>query len=106
MILPDFLTQDADGEVRLMGHRVGLYSVVRSYQEGHSAEQIHAEFPSLSLAHVYKVLAFYLENRPEVDAYATAYREELEQQSKSLRQGPSREELQRRWQEKGLGSLP
>jgi len=106
MILPDFLTRDADGEIRLTGHRIGLYSVVRSYQEGHSAEQIHAEFPSLSRAHVYKVLAFYLEKQPEVDAYVTAYREELERQSKSLRQGPSREELQRRWQEKGLGSLP
>lgn len=106
MMLPDFLTLDADGEVRLTGHRIGLYSVVRSYQEGRSAEQIQAEFPSLSLAHVYKVLAFYLENQAEVDAYVTEYREELERQSKSLRQGPSREELQRRWQEKGLGSLP
>jgi uncharacterized protein (DUF433 family) len=106
MLLPDFLIQDADGEIRLTGHRIGLYSVVRSHQEGRSAGEILADFPSLSLAHIEKVLAFYQENRAEVDAYATAYREELERQSESLRQGPSREELQRRWQQKGLGSLP
>ena len=106
MILPDFLTQDADGEIRLTGHRVGLYSVVRSYQEGQTAEQVQAEFPSLSLAHVYKVLAFYLENRAEVDAYGKAYREELERQSQTFRHGPDQEELRRRWQEKGLALLP
>lgn len=29
MNLPDFLTQHADGDIRLTGHRIGLYSVVR-----------------------------------------------------------------------------
>ena len=79
--LPDFLTRDPDGEVRLTGHRIGLYSIVERYRRGHSGEQIREEFPSLPLSHIYKVLAFYLENRPEVDAYADAYGAELDRQA-------------------------
>jgi uncharacterized protein (DUF433 family) len=106
MILPDFLTHDADDEIRLTGHRIGLYTVVRLYREGKTAEEIAEELPSLSLALVYKTLAFYLENRAEVDAYVDAYRAELERQEQIYRQGPSLEELQRRWREKGLGTPP
>ncbi|MGH7168886.1 MAG: DUF433 domain-containing protein [Gemmataceae bacterium] len=80
MILPDFLTQQADGDIRLSGHRIGLYTVVRLYREGRNAEQIAEELESLGLALVYKVLAFYLENKVEVDAYVDAYTAELERQ--------------------------
>jgi uncharacterized protein (DUF433 family) len=88
MNLPSFFTRDPDGEVRLTGHRIGLYTVVRSYQEGCSAEQVAADFPSLPLALVYKVLAFYLENREEVEAYVEAYRAELERQEAAHVPGP------------------
>lgn len=104
MILPDFLTR-ADGEIRLMGRRIGLYTVVRLYREGNTAEQI-AEEMELEPALVNKVLAFCQENRGEVDAYVDAYRAELERQEQIYRQGPSIEELRQRWQAKGLGPLP
>jgi uncharacterized protein (DUF433 family) len=106
MTLPDFLTQDPDGEIRLTGHRVGLYSVVRSYQEGNPPEKIHDDLPSVPLSHIFKVLGFYLENQEAVDAYVAAYREDLAGQSTELRQGPGLEELRRRWKEKGMGALP
>lgn len=80
MILPDFLTRDAGDEIRLTGHRIGLYTVVRLYREGRNAEQIAEELESLGLALVYKVLAFYLENQAEVDAYVDAYSAELDRQ--------------------------
>lgn len=79
MILPDFLTH-VDGEIRLTGYRIGLYTVVRLYHEGKSAEQIAEEFDLPILALVSKTLFFYLENRAEVDAYVDAYREELKRQ--------------------------
>lgn len=104
MILPDFLTR-ADGEIRLTGRRIGLYTVVRLYREGNTAEQIAGEM-ELEPALVNKVLAFCQENRAEVDAYVDAYRAELERQEHIYRQGPSIEELRRRWQAKGLGPLP
>jgi hypothetical protein len=40
MNLPDFLTRDTDDEIRLTGHRIGLYTVVRLYREGKAAEQL------------------------------------------------------------------
>ncbi|HEY7422920.1 MAG TPA: DUF433 domain-containing protein [Gemmataceae bacterium] len=106
MNLPDFLTRDADDEIRLTGHRIGLYTVVRLYREGNTAEQVAEELESLGLALVYKTLAFYLDNQAEVDAYVDAYRAELERQERIYRKGPSIEELRRLWQEKGLGTPP
>ena len=38
MTLPDFLTQDPDGEIHMTGHRIGLYTVMRHYKEGCSAD--------------------------------------------------------------------
>ena len=106
MNLPDFLTRDPDGEVRLTGHRVGLYSIIRRSREGRTAEQIAGQFPSLSAPQVAKVLDFYEQNRADVDAYVDAYAAELQRQAAALRQGPDLAELRRRWEEKGLGALP
>jgi uncharacterized protein (DUF433 family) len=93
--VPDFLTEDADGEVRLTGHRIGLYTVVRLYREGRSAEQIAEDLPSLPLALVFKTLAFYLENRAEVDAYVDAYRAELDRQQALYGGGPVAAKMRR-----------
>src|SRR5712692_3205737 len=95
MTLPDFLTQDTDGEIRLSGHRIGLYSVVRRYQEGSSAEQIMDEFPSLPLALIYRVLAFYLDNQEAVDPYVADYRAELERQEAAHVPSPTELEVRR-----------
>src|SRR5258708_12379421 len=69
MNLPDFLSQDAEGHVHLAGHRIGLSDVVRLYSEGYSPEMLVGNFPSLPLSLIHRVLAFYLDNRKEVDAY-------------------------------------
>ena len=106
MNLTDFLTQDEFGEIRLTGHRIGLYSVVRCYREGYSAERIAEEFPSLPLALVEKVLTFYLENQAEVDAYIDACSQEIKRQADAPGPGPDSAELRRRWQAKGLGEMP
>jgi uncharacterized protein (DUF433 family) len=81
MKLPDFLTENAYGDIRLTGSRIGLYHVIREYQNGATAELIATEFPTVPLAQVYKVIGFYLENRPEVDEYVRQVEEELERQS-------------------------
>jgi uncharacterized protein (DUF433 family) len=90
--LPDFLTREKDGEIRLTGHRIGLYSVVDRCRQGRSAEQIQAEFPSLRLSQVYRVLAFYLDNQAEVDALVDAYRAEIDRQAAST-PGPGVEKV-------------
>jgi uncharacterized protein (DUF433 family) len=72
MNLPDFLTKLPDGEIVATGHRIGLYHLVEHYTEGDSAEMLACRYSTLSLPLVHKILAFYLENRSEVDAYVEA----------------------------------
>ena len=88
MTLPDCLTRDPDGEIRLTGHRMGLYTLIRRYREGRSPEQIAEEFPSLPLSLIYAVLAFYFENREHVDGYVDAYAAELARQEAEHVPGP------------------
>jgi uncharacterized protein (DUF433 family) len=80
MNLPDFLTRDATGEICLSGHRIGLFHVVHYYNEGYSAEMLVCQYPTLPLALIHKVIAFYLENKAEVDVYVAEYQSSLDQQ--------------------------
>jgi uncharacterized protein (DUF433 family) len=83
--LPEFLTQAQDGEIRLAGHRIGLYHLIEHYNEGETAEMLACRYPSLPLALVHKVLAFYLENQSEVDAYIAACSATMDKQRQSVR---------------------
>ena len=76
MRLPAFLV-DNDGDIDVLGHRIGLYSIVKAHQEGSSIVEIHDEFPTLSLDLVNQVVAFYMANRDVVDAYVAAYQADL-----------------------------
>jgi uncharacterized protein (DUF433 family) len=81
MSLPDFLTEVPYGEIRLTGHRIGLYHVVSYYQDGYTAEMLHDQFPTLSLELIRKVLGFYEQNKAEVDAYVAVEGAEIDHQS-------------------------
>lgn len=96
MKLPDFLAEVPFGEIRLVGHRIGLFHVVYDYNLGYSLEQLHEEFPTLPLDLIGKVLTFYKENRTEVDAYMARCEEEMERRR---REGKTIDiaELERRW---------
>ncbi len=95
MTLPDFLTQDADGFIRLAGHRIGLHHVVRLYRDGYAPEMLVEHYPTLPLPLIHKLIAFYLENQTDVDAYVAREEAEYERQA-AASSGPSLEELRRR----------
>ncbi len=63
------LRTDADGIVRVGKTRVTLDTVVGSFKDGATAEEIVHRYPSVRLAEVYSVIAYYLEHQTEVDAY-------------------------------------
>lgn len=63
------LRVDASGTVRVAGTRLTLETVVEAFRRGDSPREIAAAFPSLDLADVYAVIAYYLRHRPDVDAY-------------------------------------
>ena len=96
MDLPDFLTRHSYGEIRLTGHRIGLLHVVDAFNEGLSPEEIGERFPTLSAPLICQVLAFYLKNRDEVDAYVAECHAEIDLQAREPQPGPSLAEMLRR----------
>jgi uncharacterized protein (DUF433 family) len=98
MILPPILTQDPDGEIHVTGHRIGLYTLVKAFRQGWSVERTVEEYPSLTPEVVRQVMDFYRDNQAEADAYADAYRAELERQEAEWKPPPGVLKI-RRWLE-------
>jgi hypothetical protein len=51
------------------GTRVTLDTVIYTFLEGATAEEIVQRYPSLKLADVYAVIAYYLQNKEEVEGF-------------------------------------
>jgi len=96
MTLPEYLTQDADGYIHVTGHRIGLQDLVYYYNEENSPEALLEIFPTLSLILVHKVIAFYLQEQVDVDAYVAGCEEEMERQRAAAPRGTDAAELRRR----------
>jgi len=77
--LPDFLEHDELGSIRLTGHRITLYHLLWYYGEGFSPEALHEQFPTVSMALIHKTLAFYWENKSELDAYVKEKQTRIDQ---------------------------
>ncbi len=63
------LETDVGGVIRVGKTRVPLDTVISAFVDGATAEEITHQYPSLHLADVYSVVAYYLRRRVEVDAY-------------------------------------
>jgi uncharacterized protein (DUF433 family) len=55
--------------LRVTGTRIPLERVVYAFEQGQSPEEIIRAFPTLNLADVYAVIAYYLRHREPVDDY-------------------------------------
>ena len=96
MVLPEFLTEQAEGSVRLTGHRISLEHVVYFYNQGYAPEMLLGQFPSLSLALIHKIIAFYLGHQAEVDLYVSNRQSGVEEQRSAVPASPDLIELRRR----------
>src|SRR5258708_5217361 len=96
MNLPDFLTSDDGGFIHFTGHRIGLHHVIRNYVAGYTPEMLAAELPTLPLALIHKVIAFYLENQSAVEQYIAAHDRTIEKQIAASGPTLSTAELRRR----------
>ncbi len=56
------------GKPRIAGHRIRVQDIVLWTEEGQSPDEIVASFPQLELAEVYAALAYYHDNRLQIDA--------------------------------------
>ena len=73
------ITTDCDGVIRISGTRVPLETVVAVFQEGATAEEIVQDYPSLPLADVYQVIAYYLRHADELKPYFERRHEQAEE---------------------------
>ena len=100
--LPPCLHWHSDGEIRLAGHRIGLYHFIYYYNQGFTAEMLLCQFPTLELALVQKVIVFYLEHRDEVDRYVTHYQAEIDRFRAAGQHAPGVSELRKRLEDRKL----
>lgn len=99
------LTTTEFGTIRVGRSRVSLDSVVYHYERGATAERIAESFPSLDLAEIYAVIAYYLANRESVEEYlrrqeaeADALQQEIESDPKQQKAtNQLRERIRARW---------
>jgi uncharacterized protein (DUF433 family) len=91
-MLPDspYLDRISPDAMRVKGTRVGLEHLIWLYREGHTAEEIAIEFPTVTLEQVHGVIAYYLGNRNAVDGYIRTGEEQFEElRQQSLQKPPS-----------------
>ncbi len=72
------LVTDIDGVIHVGETRVTLDTVIAAFLDGATAEEISQQYPSLDLADVYSVIAYYLRQRAEIDTYLERRREQAE----------------------------
>jgi uncharacterized protein (DUF433 family) len=68
-VAPIPLTTDNDGVVRVGNTRVTLDTVIATFQNGATAEEIAQSYPSLKLADIYAAISYYLNHPQEVETY-------------------------------------
>lgn len=67
-----------NGAARVAGTRVPLELVLWSHKEGKRPEEVVGQFPTIQPADVYAVLAYYLRNTEEMEAYLRETQEDIE----------------------------
>ncbi len=70
-------------DIRIKGHRIGIDDVLYYYLRGYQPEAILEQYPSLSLAEIEAVIAYYHRNQVQMDRYLAdqaAWVEERHQQ--------------------------
>lgn len=79
--------------MRVAHTRVTLDSIVRSFLDGATAEEIAAQYPSVERADTDAVITYYLHRRAEIDAYL---------QKRDEAAGEVRQENGKRWDPTGI----
>jgi uncharacterized protein (DUF433 family) len=99
MILPAVeipLREDDTGTLRVGASRVTLDTIVGSLRRGDSPEMIAQGFPTLTLAQIHAVIAYYLQHQTALDAYLQQQRLEGEQLRSEIEAKQGESELVKR----------
>lgn len=82
------LVQWEDGSIRVHGSRVTLDTIVIRMQVGDTVEEIHEGFPTVSVAQIEEILAWYFENKTAVDECLREQEAEAEEIWKRIESDP------------------
>lgn len=89
--------REAEGALRVGRTGVTLETVLWAFQQGATPEDIVDQFPSLMLADVYEVIAYYLRHRDDIDVYLAQqeqhYRDTVEQLRREFPASPLQHRL-------------
>ena len=88
------LRVDQFGVIRVGESQVLLDIVIQQFNNGAEPEAIAHGYPTLDLADVYAVIAYYLRHRKEIDDYLSARRDQAEKLRQEIEaKQPGRNEL-------------
>ena len=95
------LVQLENGAVRVRNSRVTLETIVIRSQMGDTVERIHSGYPTVSVSQIKEILAWYDDNKADVDEYIQQLQAEAERIFQWFESRPgykkvTREELLRR----------
>ena len=90
------LRRDKGGVLRVGKSRVTLDTVIAQFHEGASPEEIALRYPSLQLADLYSVIAYYLNHRRDLDAYLEERARQGDQNEREARARPEVQMLRER----------
>jgi uncharacterized protein (DUF433 family) len=89
MELESYFSFVGENVIRIKGTRVGIESVVESYLEGGSPEELVLRYPTVSLEQIHATLTYYLANREKVENYIRLVREQQEEGWQEQQSNPS-----------------
>jgi uncharacterized protein (DUF433 family) len=73
------LRKTKEGVIRIGDTRVSIDSVIIAFKRGAEPESIQRSFDRLTLAEVYSVISYYLNNRDELDEYLATREKQFEE---------------------------
>lgn len=76
--------REVNGTLRVTGTRIPLETIVYCFQQGETPEMIVQQYPTLKLADVYTLIAYYLKNREAVEAYVKSQETRAEKVRKEI----------------------
>ncbi|MCU0466788.1 MAG: DUF433 domain-containing protein [Anaerolineae bacterium] len=88
---------DEAGGFKIKGTRIPIDNILLAYQRGQTPEQIVQDFDVLRLTDVYATIAYYLQNREEVEAYLARRQAEEEVIKQEILAQPHMVMLREKW---------
>jgi len=90
---PNVLQMDETGTIRIAGTRITLDTLIGAYKRGDTPQDIAEAFPTLGLAVIYSVIAYYLHHQTELDTYLMDREKEAEKLRQHFEGDPRNKEL-------------